>query len=263
MSVVIPAYNAARVLDEAVASILAQTYTDFEVLVLDDCSTDDTLARARALASTDPRITVVANESNLGIARNRNKGLELTRGEFIAWQDADDISMPQRLERQVAYLVENPEVGMVGGFLQFFGGRRESIRRYAQDDGTLRRRIFRYSPVAQPAAMIRRAVLDSAGWYDQRFEPAEDLEMAFRIGRVARFANLQEVVIRYREDPSSATFTRLRKIERDTLRIRRMNAGNGYKMTLGDRLYNLVQLSSGVLMPPRARIELFNLIRNH
>ena len=261
VSVVIPAYNAERVLEEAVRSILVQSYTDFELLVLDDCSSDGTLALARALAAEDHRIRVVANDTNLGIAGNRNAGVQLARGELIAWQDADDISLPHRLEHQVDFLDQHPEVGMVGGFLQFFGGRRETVRRYAEDDAALRRAIFRYSPVAQPAAMIRRELLLRVGPYSSTLE-AEDLDMSFRLGRVSAFANLQEVVIRYRENPTSATFTRLRKIERDTLHIRRMNAGRDYRMTALDRVYNGVQALSAALMPPRLRIELFNLLRN-
>ncbi len=264
VSVVMPAYNAAAYIRQAIESILAQTLQDFELIILDDCSTDGTWSIVQAYAQREPRIVAVRNDKNLGIAGNRNKGVSLARGKFLAWQDADDISLPTRLEKQCRYLAQYPQVGIVGGFLQFFDERGfHGVRRYAAEDAELRKHIFRYSPVAQPAAMIRKQCLDEAGQYDLRYPPAEDIDMSFRIGQSYKFANLQEIVVQYRKHASSATFTRLRKIELSTMEIRRRFWHHpSYHPTFMDRIYNRLQYWSIFFIPSWLKIALFNYFRN-
>jgi len=264
VSVVTPAYNAEKFLPEAIESILNQSYQNFEYIVIDDCSIDKTRKIIQHYGKKDKRIIAVSNEKNLGIAGNRNKGVSLAKGEYLIWQDADDISLPRRIERQVAFMDRHPKVGICGGFLQFFdqSGLRER-RKYASDDKTLRSKIFRYSPVAQPAAIIRKKCLDEAGEYDLNYPPAEDIDMSFRIGRKYHFANLQETVIYYREHLNSATFRKLKIMELNTLKIRRKYVkGWGYKMTLADTVYNILQFYSIFIIPPKWKIWLFNKIRN-
>lgn len=264
VSVVIPAYNAARVLPEAIDSILGQSFGDFEVIVIEDCATDGTWDVIQEYARRDSRVRPHKNERNLGIAGNRNKGVSLARGKYLCWQDADDISLPGRLRHQFDFLESHPDVGIVGGFIELFRGDKVlGVRKYPADDAALRRCIFRYSPIAQPAAMVRMEALRKAGEYNLRYPPAEDIDMTFRIGEHYKLANLQEVVVRYRESDTSATFTRLRKMELSTLEIRRKHAhSRAYQMTLGDRLYNAAHFASVWMVPPRLKIRLFNLWRN-
>lgn len=264
VSVLIPAYKAAPFIGEAIESILKQSFTDFELIVADDDSPDATWEIITHYADKDPRIVAVRNERNLGIAGNRNKLISLARGEFVMWQDADDISMPERMARQVAYMDSHPSVGIVGGYLQFFDEKGlGSIRHYAPDDVSLRANIFRYSPVAQPAAMLRKSAVLEAGEYDLRYPPADDLEMSFRIGRRYQFANLQEIVVQYRETASGATYTRLRRMELLTLEIRRKySKDTAYRMTLLDKLYNVIHWASVYTIPPKMKIRLFNWLRN-
>lgn len=264
VSVLTPVYNTEKYIGAAIESILAQSFQDFEMIICDDCSKDGTWKILESYAAKDCRIRLVKNEKNLGIAGNRNKLITLAQGEYIVWQDADDISMPLRIEHQLRYLESHPEVGIIGGYLQFFEDDRDlSLRVYATDDKDLRRTIFRYSPVAQPAAMIRLSCVREAGEYNLKFPPAEDLDMSFRIGSKHRFANLPEVVIRYREHSNSATFKHLKKMEKSTMEIRKIySRGWGYRMTLGDRIYNLLQLISMYTMPARFKIWLFSCFRN-
>jgi glycosyltransferase involved in cell wall biosynthesis len=264
VSVVVPAYNAAPYLPAALDSILGQSFQGFEVVVIDDCSKDSTWDVIRDYAARDARIRPFRNERNLGIAGNRNRGVGLAQGRYIAWQDADDISMPARLEKQLRFLEAHPEVGIVGGFIEIFRGDQVlGVRKYPASDAALRRCIFRYSPVAQPAAMLRVEALKRAGEYDRRYPPAEDIDMTFRIGEHYALANLQEVVIRYRESDSSATFTRLRKMELSTLEIRWKHARSAhYRVTPADVLYNAAHLVSVWIVPPRLKIRAFNWWRN-
>jgi glycosyltransferase involved in cell wall biosynthesis len=264
VSVVVPVYNAAPYLRNALDSLLVQTFPSFEIVVIDDCSSDSTWDVIREYAARDARVRPHRNERNLGISGNRNRGVSLARGRYIAWQDADDISLPTRLEKQVRFLDSHPDVGLVGGFIEIFRGDRViGVRKYPPDDASLRRCIFRYSPVAQPAAMLRTEALRQVGGYDTRYPAAEDIDMTFRIGQHYALANLQEVVIRYRESDTSATFTRLRAMELNTLAIRWKNSrAPRYHMTPLDMLYNAAQLASVWMVPPRLKIRAFNWWRN-
>ncbi len=264
ISVILPAYNAEPYIAKAIDSILNQTFQDFELIIVDNCSTDKTWQIIQSYVIKDNRIRAYQNDINLGVAGNRNRGISFAEGDYFAWQDADDISYPQRLEKQYYFMEQNPKVGIVGGFLQFFDETGYlSIRKYAPDDASLRKTIFRYSPVALPATMIRKSSLDELGNYAVEYAPAEDLEMALRIGSRYRLANLQEVVLDYRQTPNSVTFRSLKKMELETLIIRKKYAQNdAYYMTLFDKLYNFLQYISIFIIPPTWKIQLFNWLRN-
>lgn len=259
-----PAYNAERYIERTIQSILKQTLTDFELIIIDDCSTDSTWSIIQRYAKKDPRIRAYKNDENAGIAGNRNKGVKLVKSPYVAWQDADDISLPTRLEKEYNFLESHPKVGIVGAYLHFFDeSGYSSIRKYAENDAELRRRIFRYSPVAQPSAMIRKSVLDDVGEYNLNMPPAEDLDMSFRIGQKYQFANIPEVLVHYRENVQSATFTKLKVIELRTIEIRRRYArSKAYHFTFMDYLYNLAQAIMISTLPAKAKIRLFNLLRN-
>ena len=264
VSVLMPAYNAERFIAAAIESILRQTFIHYEFIIVDDASTDSTWSIIKNFAARDPRIQARRNETNLGIAGNRNLLLSLACGKYIAWQDADDQSFSDRLELQHAFLEQHPEVGIVGGYLQFLHeGGRTGVRRYHPDDKRLRSAIFRYSPVAQPAAMIRKICFADFGLYDVRYPPAEDIDMSFRIGQGYQFANIQRPLIQYREHAASATFTRLKKIELTTLAIRwKFRSHRAYHPSWFDYLYNIAQFISIFVIPAKLKIRLFNYFRN-
>jgi glycosyltransferase involved in cell wall biosynthesis len=264
VTVVIPAYNAEDYLPDAIESILKQSFQDLEIIIIDDHSKDKSWSVIQEFAKRDSRIRACRNSSNLGIAGNRNRGVSLASGKYLVWQDADDISLPTRIEKQFEFMESHPDVGIVGGYIELFRGCKTiGVRKYPSDDTSLRRCIFRYSPIAQPAAMIRLEALRKAGEYNLNYPPAEDIDMTFRIGEHHKLANINEIVIRYRESNASATFTRLRKMELSTLEIRRKHFNSvSYSATMGDRIYNLVHFVSVWLVPPRLKIRLFNLWRN-
>jgi glycosyltransferase involved in cell wall biosynthesis len=264
VSVLIPVYNTERHIGESIESIICQSYQNFELIICDDCSTDKSFEIASQYALRDARIKVFRNEKNLGIASNRNRLVALAQGEYIVWQDADDVSLPNRIESQLDFLERNPDVAIVGGYLQFFGdGRESSVRKYASDDRSLRNSIFRYAPVAQPAAMIRKRCILEVGEYNPKYPYSEDLDMSFRLGSRFRFANLPAVLIKYRQHGESATFAKLRRMEINTLQVRlRYASGWGYRATAGDWIYNLLQAFSVYTVPPKFKIWLFCKLRN-
>jgi glycosyltransferase involved in cell wall biosynthesis len=264
ISVITPAYNAEKTITETVTSILSQTWKNFEYIIIDDASTDDTWKILQDLKRNDDRIRIEQNTKNLGIAGTRNRGLELAKGEFIAWQDADDISYPDRLEKELQMMESDSDIGIVGGWLEFFDNSgTHSIRTYAEHDKPLRKTIFRYSPVAQPAALIRSKLFKKVGAYDLRYPPAEDLDMSFRLGSISTFANVQEPVIRYRIADTSATFTKLFTLEKNTFLIRLKNIRNpAYRFTVLDFLYNFIQFGILLWLPAKWKIALFTSLRN-
>jgi len=259
-----PAYNAEKYIGDAIESVLDQTFTDFEFIIIDDFSTDRTWRIIQEYARKDKRITVLRNDRNLGVSLTRNKLIMLSEGKYIVWQDSDDISMPYRIAHQYDFMEKHPEVGICGGYLQFFGAKGLGrVRKYAPDDASLRKTIFRYSPVAQPAAILRQACLEKTGFFPALSPVAEDLALAFQIGTRYKFANLQEIVIKYRENEQGITFTKLRIMELFTLFLRAQYEGHkAYKMRSSDKIYNTVQSALVYAIPPRLKIKIFNLLRN-
>lgn len=262
VSVVIPAYNAQEYLAESLDSILSQTYENIEVIVIDDKSTDNTARIASERAAGDKRMRLVRNLVNLGIGGNRSKGIELARGKYICWQDADDISMPDRIAQQVAVLEQNAKIGVVGGWLQFFDDKGDgAVRRYSDDDKKLRSKIFMYNPVAQPASMFRAECYREVGVYDETYQVSEDLEMLFRVGERYEFSNVQKVVVRYRQSHTSLTATKLRDMEKVTLKLRaHYRHSHSYHYTWLDACYNLAQKLS-LYMPTQLKMFVFKLVR--
>lgn len=112
LSIIMPAYNAGKFIEEAISSILTQSYADFELIISDDFSEDDTIEKV--LSFKDQRILLLRNETNTGVVSNRNRGLQHARGSFIASFDADDVAMPDKFEKQISYLKSHPDIGMIG-----------------------------------------------------------------------------------------------------------------------------------------------------
>ena len=263
VSVLMPAYNAEKYIGEAIESILNQTFTDFEFIIIDDCSTDGTWDIIQEYAKRDSRISISRNEENLQISRTRNKLVEKAKGDYIVWQDADDISLPYRIKEQYEFMEAHPEVGICGGYLEFFDVRGIcGIRKYKTDDSTLRKKIFRYSPVAQPSAIVRISSLSSKQPYPDS-NVAEDLAVSFQIGKTHKFANLPKVVLRYRMNEKGTTYKNLQTMELYTLYLRaKYSSNDNYQMSFADRFYNILQCGMVFLIPPSIKMKLFNAIRN-
>lgn len=265
ISVLMPAYNVEKYIGEAIESILNQTLADFEFIIIDDCSTDKTWEIIQEYASKDQRISIYKNENNLGISCTRNKLISLANGNYVVWQDADDISMDYRLEHQYKFMEEHPEVGISGGYLKFFNERGgDGIRKYPIDDESLRRMIFRYSPVSQPAAIIRRECFNVTGFFPNISLVAEDLAMSFQIGTKYKFGNLQEVLIKYRENENSVTFKKLKIQVLHSCYLRKLySKSDAYKPTWKDRVINLISHYLVFAIPSRLVIRLVTLVRNN
>ena len=199
VTVLMSVHNDARFLPESVDSILAQSLTDFEFLIIDDGSTDGSCELLRRVR--DPRVRLLRNPCNLGLTRSLNHGLAASAGQFVARMDADDVATPDRLARQVGFLREHPEVGIVGSsrWLIDEDGREVARVPALADHLRILWKCLLGNPFTHPAVMIRKGVLDTHGLrYDEAFRTSQDYELWSRMLAVTRGANVADPLLRYR-----------------------------------------------------------------
>jgi len=196
-------YNGATFLREAIDSVIAQTYRDFELIVVDDSSTDESLSILESYS--DPRIRIIKHHSNAGAALSRNDALSIALGEFVAIFDADDICASTRLERQVSFLDANPTVGLVGcGVYNNIdvSGAVLYTSYLPENNETIQRTLLERWCFLHPSIMFRKAIQETVGGYRKVFEPAEDHDFILRILEHCKAHNLSEGLVRYRLNPS-------------------------------------------------------------
>ena len=206
VSVILPAYNEERYIRRSVGSILGQTFADFELILLDDGSTDTTWQVIQEF--DDPRIRK-EQLSRMGFTKALNHGLRIARGEYIARMDADDESLPKRLERQVAFLDSNATISILGTcYFKNDAMRNERyVRRFPEDDRDIRRAMALYIPLCHGSVMFRKAVVQKIGGYNESIHDAEDLELWLRAAPYFRFANLGPPPVHiYNFDPHNSFF---------------------------------------------------------
>ena len=207
ISVIMPAYNAEKYLKEAIDSILTQTFADFELIVINDCSKDAT--EQIILSYDDSRVVYLKNEQNLGVAGTLNRGLSVAQGEYVARMDADDISEPQRLQVQLKFLEAHPQVVMCGSHVTvFFDTGEQRVCYYPTNDGQIRAVLLFACPFAHPSVMLRTNVLRDHGLhYDEEFEKVEDYRLWTKLAEYGKLANLPEPLLRYRKHPQQVCAT--------------------------------------------------------
>lgn len=209
VSVLLPAYNAAEHLGKAITSILGQTFTDFELIIINDGSTDDTLELLNNFS--DPRIQVIHQE-NLGLPKALNAGIKASSGMYLARQDADDISLSERLEKQVNFLDTHSSYGLVGSWSQIMtpGGMTSRQHLHPISNGQLQVRLLTNNQFVHSSVMMRASCLNITGLYSENPEhfPPEDYDLWLKFSQHFQVANLPEVLIHYLEVPTSISRTK-------------------------------------------------------
>lgn len=218
VSVLFPVYNTNEAyLRAAVESVLNQTFKDFEFLIVNDASTDRNVEKV-VRSYDDDRISYIANDQNLGIAKTRNKMMDLARGEYFAVVDHDDVSMPDRFEKQVCFLDTNPDVGVVGCQYEKLPSGKISMNVIYDKD--IKLALFRSCAITHPGAMIRKSVItDHNIRYEEKFSPAEDYALWCRLSRYTKFHNLPDVLLHYREHAGNASKMYSREMAEATLAV--------------------------------------------
>lgn len=211
VSVALPVYNAGRHLAAAVSSILGQSFGDFELLAVDDGSTDDSRATLERFAAADPRVRVISRP-NTGIVGALNDACRAARAPLVARMDADDIAFPERFARQVAYLAAHPEVVALGAAVVYLDALGKPVKPCprATTHEALEPALLGGDGGAliHPVVMFRRAALETVGFYRPEAQYVEDLDLFLRLAQLGRLANLPEPLLYYRVHASSINFTK-------------------------------------------------------
>lgn len=211
-----PVYNAERFVEKAIRSVLNQSFRDFELVLVNDGSQDRSVEIIEGIQ--DPRIRLIHNEKNMGLARVRNRLLELATGKYIAWLDSDDYSEAGRLQAQFDYLESRPQTVLCGGFVRPFdhdSGRRQRVWKYPTDPGETRVRLLFDDPLATSAVMVRRNIfVENEIEFRLEYPPAEDYDVWERVAQHGEIVNLKQVFTHYRIHANqSSTAGRDREVE--------------------------------------------------
>lgn len=219
ISVLMAVYNCARYLQPAIDSILNQTFTDFEFLIIDDGSTDTSMRILQSYAAQDNRIQLTVRQ-NRGIAKTSNELLALAHGNLLARMDGDDIALPDRFARQVEFLQHHPEVVCVGGAIDWIDekGYRLGHSPMPSEDAELQRLMLGgISLLHHPTAMMRRSAVVQVGGYDETMIASSDLDLWLRLGEIGKLANLPDTVLLYRLHGESITQAKQDRQAKDAL----------------------------------------------
>jgi glycosyltransferase involved in cell wall biosynthesis len=252
VSVLMPAYNPGPYVREAIDSVLAQTYSAFELVIIDDASSDGSYELAQEYAARDTRVRVFRQPHNQGIVAARNRAFAEAKPDarYYAILDSDDVALPERLEQQVAFLEAHPDYALVGGHTLIIDedGKPAGIRRYPTDYAAICRTITRYNPIAQPAVMLRRSLLGSAAPYNAGYPRCQDYDLWLRLAAQHPIANLDRPVIKYRVSAQQGKRTHLRRTLALTLQLQRKWLFHHKFRSLGNWAY--VAAEHGLLLLP-------------
>ena len=207
VTVQMPVFNGACYLQDSVKSILAQTYTNFEFLIIDDGSTDNSLELLRSFEATDKRVKLISRK-NRGLGATQHELCTAAQGTYVAQLDQDDVAFPDRLARQVAYLIEHPDVVCVGTAYQIIDSRDRLLTTLSPptDDAEIQLlNLQGHCAILHPSAMMRKSALDTVGGYDAVFNTAVDIDLWLRLGELGKLANMPDALVQYRLHENSAS----------------------------------------------------------
>lgn len=210
VSVVMAVWQGERYLEQAVESILSQTWTDYEFIIVDDGSTDSTACILQKYAACDPRIVLLNNPRNVGLTKSLNQALSVSQGTYIARQDADDISLPQRLESQVTFLERHPDIGLLGSAYHVINTRGETLATHVQPpgDAEIRWQMLFHNAFCHTSVMWRRAVLGAKDTlYEEQCHYSQDYALWVKLLRRSSAANLHIPLVAHRVHDASIEAT--------------------------------------------------------
>lgn len=266
VSIIMPVYNAEKYIVEAIDSVLAQTFRDFELIIINDSSTDKTPGILASYAKKDPRIRVIRHRSKRNIARVLNIGIKVARGAVIARMDADDIALPDRIRLQYNRIISSETIAAVGADIIIIdkNGRPVAIRTYPTTSKELKRCLFKYSSFAHPIVMFKKHIFEKVGGYDSQYSPTEDLDLWFRLGNGYEFASIPQPLLKYRLFNASSSHKVFKRLELLVFAIRwKAVTKYGYRPTIPDMIYNIVQFLTLWFTPANVRIKVYNFLRNN
>ena len=223
ISVIMPVYNAEKFLLQAIDSILQQSFADFEFLICDDCSSDNSPAILQQAAAADARIKIFRNKKNSGVTCSLNRLLQEASAPLIARMDADDIAMPKRLELQFEFMQNHPATAVAGGDLEIIDENNNilGMRYYSRSWQEIKKQMMCRSPLAHPSVIMRKSVIDQLGGYLEQ-PGCEDYYLWLRIAENGyELANLPETLLRYRLSANQIKQRNMKKSLLSTIRLQK------------------------------------------
>lgn len=229
ISIIMSVFNEERYLEESIKSILNQTYKDFEFIIVDDGSFDRTPEILKNWAKRDPRIKTITNEKNIGLTKSLNKAIKMAQGQYIARQDADDISLPQRLEKQIEFLENHPEIKILGTFAYLIAQKAEILGKEIVPVSfqAIKKTLIKKNPFIHTSVIIEKEIIDRIGEYNERFKTSQDYELWFRILRVAKGENLPLFLVKKRYQAEMVSLNRSKEQLKYTLFFRKQAIKKG------------------------------------
>lgn len=259
-----PVYNASSYLVPALDSILNQTYRNWELIAVDDTSTDDSYLILKQYSQIDSRIKCFKNIENIGVGKTLDKGVKLATGDFIARMDADDISMSDRLAKQVGFLVENPNVVALGGQCVLIDEKGKVIgtKNFPLKNKALYEMLYSATPIQHPTLIINKSLLPADfTWYDG-WKKAQDIYLFYKLVAYGELANLPDYVLYYRYYRGGNSLKNPKDTFRLTNKIRYIAKTKlGYKPTLRSRCLNLAQFLLVSVLPNFMIFSLYKFVR--
>lgn len=242
-SVVMANYNGGQFLQEAIESVTKQTFRDFEFIIVDDGSTDnsrDIIDQARA---KDSRIICIYLGKNQGLPNALNTGIREARGKYIIRMDGDDVCLPERFQEQIDFMEDprNAKIGVCGSYCEIIDTEGKSLgpKRFAEGDKEIREMFWFRNPIQHSTAIIRKECFNELGMYDLNFPQSQDYELWFRLGQKYELHNLPKVLVQYRVHGENAILKRQKSTIRGVLLARRYAVEKyGYKMPLSGKLFS-------------------------
>jgi len=241
-------YNSEKYLSESIDSILYQTFENFEFIIINDGSTDKSSDILYSYAKKDSRINIIRNDINIGLTKSINKGIAVAKGKYIARMDSDDISYPNRLEKQFGYLENNNEIICLGTEVLLIdpAGRPIGKRNHPIDHDEIQQRLFLGDggAITHPSIMCRRDALEKIDGYDERFTTAQDLDLYLRFSEIGKLKNIPDVLLKWRQHPNSINHTKYqtwREMKLMALRNTMKRQGVEVDLALVDRDYQLAE----------------------
>lgn len=264
ISVLMPVYNAEKYLKESIESILNQTFKEFEFIIIDDGSVDDSWKIIGQFALLDKRIISIKNNKNLRTSVTLNKGLRIAKGKYVVRMDADDWSYSDRLQKQYDYMEKYPDVGVSGGTIEVCDKNLKMInkREYPLTDKEARKIIFCFSPFAHPATIWDTKVMKKVGGYNENISLSQDCELYFKAGQFVKFGNVKKTLIKLRTHETSSSVSKDVLQERYAIYVRiKAIIEYGYHPNFIDKLYILGRIAAMIFIPTKLKFWLFNLVR--
>ena len=193
VSIIIPTYNQSQYLEEAMESVLNQTYQNIEIIIVDDGSTDNT---SEVVKSFDNKIIYIP-QKNKGASSARNAGIKKAQGQYVAFLDSDDMWIKNKLEKQIKFIQNNPEIGLLGtGCYQMVDINKMIYKKiFPAKNEILQKDLIKYNPFIQSSVIIRKDIFNDIGLYDEKFKESEDYDLWLRIAQKYKVANIQEALV--------------------------------------------------------------------